>query len=452
MKWGPPVALSDLQALVDDLAQRLDAPTVLEDHEQRMVVYSSHSAPIDDVRRDSILRRDTSREVKEWFRQFGIARTPAPVRIPSHPRLGILGRLCAPVRFRGRLMGFLFLIDDDERLGEAEVAAVVQAQRHAGLLLYEEELAERLSASVLTHLLSASIELREAAARQLVEEGLAAADAPHAVVYLRTASPAVTGLQELISEALWELGRRRWLAGLLRTARRDHGVLLVQLPGGGGDRLVLKVAEEARGLLSHRLQATSSPPESGRVRVIAGIGDPQPHLTAAAVSYRQAMLAARVAATVPSIGDLPRWRDLGAFRALAQLPPGEIAESCLDPRLVMLLQADEALLETLETYLDLGGDVKRTSERLHLHRATLYYRLDKVRRLTGVDLSDGNDRLALHLSFKLARLTGRYSAELGDLMHTAGSSPEVREPGPEQSCLAAPDPVCAGGRGALCAD
>jgi DNA-binding PucR family transcriptional regulator len=62
----------------------------------------------------------------------------------------------------------------------------------------------------------------------------------------------------------------------------------------------------------------------------------------------------------------------------------------------------------VETYLDLGGDVKRASEQLHLHRATLYYRLGKAERLTGADLSDGHDRLALHLSLKLARLTRRY--------------------------------------------
>jgi hypothetical protein len=398
------VARTNLQILVDDLAQRLDAPTVLEDNEQRMIVYSSHSAPIDPVRRDSILRRDTSREVKEWFRQFGIARALDPVRIPSHPRLGVLGRLCAPVWFHGRLMGFLFLIDDDERLGETEIAAVVHAQRHVGLLLYEEELAQRLSASVLTHLLSPSTELQEVAARQLIEEGLASADAPHTVVYLRTASAAVTDLQEPASEVLRELARRR-PTGLLQTARRDHGVLLVQLPEGEDGRLALTVAHEARDLLAHRLQGTT---DGRAARIIAGIGDPQRYLTAAAVSYRQARLAARVAATVPSIGDLPRWRDLGAFRALVQLPQGEIAESCLDPRLVTLLHADETLLQTLETYLDLGGDVKRTAERLHVHRATLYYRLDKVRRLIGTDLSDGNDRLALHLGFKLARLIGRY--------------------------------------------
>jgi PucR-like helix-turn-helix protein len=61
---------------------------------------------------------------------------------------------------------------------------------------------------------------------------------------------------------------------------------------------------------------------------------------------------------------------------------------------------------TLEVYLDLGCDAKAASERLHLHRATLYYRLEKVARLTDANLRDGNDRLALHLGFKLARLAG----------------------------------------------
>lgn len=397
---------------MDYLAERLNTPTVLEDHEQRMVVYSSHSAPIDEVRRDSILRRETRQEVKDWFRQFGIVRAQKPLRIPSHPELGILGRLCAPVRFRGRLMGFLFLIDDDQRLTEADIAIVQDVQRHAALLLSEEELSERLRASSLSHLLAPAAELRQAAARQLIDEGLAAADAVHIAVCLRLADDTVPGSPELIREALWELGRRRGPACPLRTVRRDHGVLLVELREPDGEEAALAAAEEARGLLSKHLDSARSVVGAGvPPRVIAGIGDPQPVLTSAAISYREAVLAARVAAAVPSVGEVARWRELGAFRALVQLPPGEAAASCLDPRLVTLLRAEPDLLRTVESYLDSGGDAKRTSEQLHLHRATLYYRLGKAERLTGADLRDGQDRLALHLGLKLARLTGRYPPE-----------------------------------------
>lgn len=394
------MALSELQMLVDDLAERLNAPTVLEDHDQRMVVYSSHNGgPIDDVRRDSILRRQASREVREWFQEFGIFRAKEPLRIPSHPELGILGRLCAPVRFRGRLMGYLFLIDDEQRLGSTDEAVVTQAEEHAGVLLYEEELAQRLSASIMSSLLGPSAELRENAAQQLLEQGLATEDAPHSVVYLRPTDLALHALPELIGEVLWELGRRRGHGELLRVARQDHGVLLVRVADMADDRAARLVACEARDMLSARL---------GGARVIAGIGDPQRHLTSAVVSYRQALLAARVAVSVPSVGDVAAWEGLGAFRALVQLPPGERCDSCLDPRLDKLLHADGDLAATVETYLDLGGDAGRTAEQLNVHRATLYYRLNKAQQLTGANLRDGNDRLALHLSFKLARLIERY--------------------------------------------
>ncbi|HEY7430974.1 MAG TPA: helix-turn-helix domain-containing protein [Streptosporangiaceae bacterium] len=406
----------ELQALIDELAQRTGAPIVLEDHDHRLVAYSSQHGLIDDVRRDSILRRVTRPEIRDWFGQHGIHAATAPLRTPSQPRLGILGRLCAPVRFRGRLMGFLFLIDEHERLGPGDIEAVQIAQRQAALLLYEEELAERLNASVLTHLLAPAAEVREAAARQLVEQGLTADGVPHAVVCLQPAGPAVPRLPELLGETMWELGRHRGNGAVLRSARDDHCVLLVRVASLADDCAASELAGQARAILAGRLKpGHQAAATDGGVRVIAGIGDPQQHLTDVAVSYRRAVLAARVAATVPSVGDLARWRDLGVFRALVQLPADEDGASCLDPRLVTLLGAQDDLIQTVETYLDLGGDAKGTAEQLHLHRTTLYYRLHKAEQLTGADLGDGNDRLALHLGFKLARLLGRYPAPLPGL-------------------------------------
>jgi hypothetical protein len=402
------MTLNELQALVDDLAKRTRAPAVLEDHEQRMIVYSAQDGPIDEVRRDSILLRETRPEVKFWFRQFGIVHASAPLRIPSHPELGILGRLCAPVRFRGRLLGFLFLIDDDRRLDGSDIRQVEQAACHAGLLLFEDELAQRISASVISHLLIPDPDMRESAGRQLVEQGLAAADAPHAAVVVRFAEASIPGEGELIGEAMLELLRKWRPPGLLQLARADHGVLLVPVASAEDDRQAVVAAGEASAALQRRLRGKAL---NGGKRVIAGIGDPQTRLGTAQRSYREALLAARVAAAIPEVGNVARWRDLGAFRVLVQVPVGEDDQSsCIDPRLLRLLSADEDLAATVETYLDLGCDAKRTAERLQLHRATLYYRLAKAAQFTGADLHDGSDRLALHMGFKLSRLTGRYPA------------------------------------------
>ena len=62
------------------------------------------------------------------------------------------------------------------------------------------------------------------------------------------------------------------------------------------------------------------------------------------------------------------------------------------------------LLVTVETFLDLAGDVSRTGARLHLHRSTVYYRLGLVEQALGVDLRRGRDRLDLHLALLARRL------------------------------------------------
>jgi hypothetical protein len=389
---------SELQNIVDELASRLDAPTVLEDHEERMVVYSSHSQPIDEVRRESILRRATRREVMSWFRDQGIVAATEPLRIPGQPDQGILGRLCVPVRYQGRLMGWLFLIDDRARLSKADIAAARRAAEHAALLLYEEELGTRLTSGALAHLLSPAADLRQAAAGQIVDQGLLAARAPVVVAVIQPLGVGDQLPREAVSEALQDAARASREDGALRSGYADHGVVLARVASVADDSAGLGEAQVVADALRHRLRKVPG------ARVVAAAGDPQPRLRDAHLSYRHARLAAKVAAVVPSVGDVVRWQGLGVFRALAQLP-ADAAESALDPRLSVLFAAgDEALVRTLETYLDLGCDVKAASAQLHLHRATLYYRLDKAEKLCGFNLRDGNDRLAVHLGFKLARL------------------------------------------------
>jgi DNA-binding PucR family transcriptional regulator len=64
------------------------------------------------------------------------------------------------------------------------------------------------------------------------------------------------------------------------------------------------------------------------------------------------------------------------------------------------------LAAALEATLDAGGDVARAARELHVHRATLYRRLERVQELTGLDLASGDDRLRAHLALRMWRLAG----------------------------------------------
>ncbi len=413
---------SDLQLLVDQVSSRIGAAAVLEDHEQRTIVYSSQAGPIDPVRRDSILHRATSPELMSWFRSFGITASRDVVRIPANPTLEILPRVCAPVRYRGRLLGFLWLIDADESFSAAELEVIEKASEHAALLLYEERLAERLLGQAMTHLLSSSEELREAAAMQLVDQSLARDGEPTVVVVVQpvvveaadanaaaevadvSAAADAADLRIAIDEALFDVAWDAPSGSFLRLTQADHGVLVVQLADAADDKVVDVLVHACRERLERRLVGVLA----AGARVVATIGDPQRDLTKVVTSYRQARQAMRVATTIPQMGDVVRWRDLGVFRALVQLPNREAVASAIDPRVSALLRSgDDALVLTLETYLDLACDARATAAHLHLHRGTLYYRLEKAARLTGIDMGNGYDRLSVHLGLKLARLAGQ---------------------------------------------
>jgi PucR C-terminal helix-turn-helix domain/GGDEF-like domain len=392
-----------LQELVEDVAQQLNSPAVIEDDELRMVAYSPHGVLIDDIRRDSILIKHAPAAVSDWLGRFGLKAAAGPVRIPGDQARGILGRLCVPVSYRGARLGYLWLIDDDERLGSIQVRTVARAADQAGLLMFGDMLGERMASGVLAYLLSPVDELRADAMRHIDDSGLLGLCGPVIVVVVRTAGAPAPLPQAVLAEGLRDVTRGRSAGTVIGLANPDHGVLVAHDQGAAAGR---DLADAARASLLLRLQ-----PRGTEVSVVAGIGDPA-ILADARGSYRQAKQAARVAATIGT-GPVARWQDLGVYRTLAQLPTYAEAAASLDPRLATLLdKADGPVITTLETYLDLAGDAKASAERLSLHRGTLYYRLQKAERIAGVDLRSGCDRLALHLGFKLARLIGLHPKQV----------------------------------------
>jgi hypothetical protein len=118
---------------------------------------------------------------------------------------------------------------------------------------------------------------------------------------------------------------------------------------------------------------------------------------AEAVRRAQATLAAvRAGAQLDPVS----WDALGAWRLVVDAP-ADVTVTQLHPaaKTLAALPRDD-LLTTARTVLDVG-DVTAAAERLHLHRTTLYYRLDRIAELTGVDVRDGRTRTDLQLALWL---------------------------------------------------
>lgn len=404
----------ELQRLVEALAAELGRPVVLEDRRQRLIAYSQHDEPLDGVRRETILQRHTTPEVIAELRRFGIATSQVPVRIPGNRDLDLLPRVCVPLSHAEVLLGFLWFVDADTTMRDEDLDRAMQRGGDFALELYREnlvgELSRRREEEALRTLLLAESDARREAAATLVELGVFVPDGPVVALVAQPVrdvdAPVEPELLRLAIEQGLVLTRRE--AGprdALHLVRHDHGLLVVAATGRAGRR---PAAAHGQTLVRALQRTVAGLPGSGRV--VVGVGEPRPGLDTAVESYEQARQAARVAVSLPGVGPLAEWRELGVYRALAQLSAEQLGAGLLHPGLEALLSAggQQQLARTLETYLDLAGNVGATSAALGLHRTSLYHRLRRIEGLAGADLADGNDRLALHLGLKLARLTGRY--------------------------------------------
>jgi hypothetical protein len=405
--------MSALQDIVDSLAARLGRPVLVEDHRNCVVAYSEHHDPVDEVRRMSILRRQTATEVVTWLRGQGMHAAREPVRVPACARLGMQSRVCVPIRLDGKLLGFLLFIDADESMTQDEIALAASAAKSLAVELLRERIAMetggRRERAAVRDLLRIDPGVRVAAARTLVEEGLITQPAGVVALVARPVHASVVPgerVRDALAQAL--AATRRWLVprSAVQLARRDHGLLLATTPAHPSRRP--SVEECAIHLAAELNESMRSVP--GVERTVVGVGQARLRLAEAKDSYDEAVRACRMGVRMPHLDQVVHWSRLGIYGALARLPVDYLEGTSAHPGLERLFtdRAKLPLLETLEAYLDLAGNAHACARALHVHRATLYYRLQRIEELAATNLKDGSERLCLHLALKLGRLTGRY--------------------------------------------
>jgi sugar diacid utilization regulator len=129
----------------------------------------------------------------------------------------------------------------------------------------------------------------------------------------------------------------------------------------------------------------------------------------------EALLAANVAQG-GSDGPALAFEQTGAYRLLLSAMSENPAElqrfysETVEPLVAYDEQYETDLMRTLETFLEADGNVNGTAQRLFTHRHTIYYRLERVRELSGLDVSSSDGREKLSLGLKSMRVLGISSA------------------------------------------
>ncbi|MEU4348536.1 helix-turn-helix domain-containing protein [Streptomyces sp. NPDC023838] len=388
----------DYQDLVDEISALLGTPATLEDRDFGLIAFGAHDSEddsaMDPVRTRSILTRRSTPAVRAWFEGFGITRATGPVRIPAAPEAGVFrDRVCLPVRHRGVVLGYVWLLDADPGPAEDRLAAAMEvASRIGGLLADETQAGADLSREFKAALTAGRGWQRDMATAALRAALGPDADGLHAVVCVSPwpqETPSVRtvpGAAVLCAVPWGDTGEEEGGESASGPPAQALGAL-VRLRSADALAPALTAAE--------RLRATAGPAAA------AGVAPARRGLGELPASWHEAVSAARAALAEPGLGPVAQWAGIGPYRLLTALPDGAPHDVAVR---ALLTPAHTELARTAEVFLDCAGQAGRTAAALGIHRQTLYYRLSRVEQLTGLDLDAGEDRLLLHMALKASRL------------------------------------------------
>jgi purine catabolism regulator len=393
----------DLKDLAATLAGLIHHSISIEN--ERFEILASHNiAAVDEARRYTLSQGRTDPRLVAALEARGalaeLRHTRRPVRLPQMPEVGLeMERILAPIIVHGEVYGYVWIIADDRPLEDLDLLAIESGATIAALMMLYQETAQNAESSLKGGLLAQLIQ-----GEAPRDPGRAAALVDQALRYgVSLAGP----WRALVIEG--EGGQDA--QGQARLLRRIN-----RLTAGGwhavaglfaGHAVILTNAASAEPL-AEAVCALSEDDALGLLRIaISGPGFGGAGVSAA---YQQCQEALLIGARLADRRAIIAFESLGYLHTLYSAGPAALAANPYIPPLLRLRDESGAdLFETLEAYVDGGGNGVQTAEALMIHRSTLNYRLSRIHDLCRFDLSSAEVRTNVQIAIKLLRLFGEDS-------------------------------------------
>lgn len=387
------LAVGDLFALAGAIAGIVGGATAIEDAARRVLAYSHiPGQPIDDERQQGILGRQVPDLPcnDEQYRQLYSAR--GVVRFAASPPA--LPRLAVAVRAGADLLGSIWVIDPEGRLGEAAEDALRGGASIAALhLLHARSFADLAR------------QQRGEFVRQLLENQ-GHPDGAARALGLETSRPlavlAFAPVALRLDESGPTAGHLLDMVTLHCEARVGHaGLVLI-----GGTLFVLVAGphlHRPEALPQLATEVVTAARSSMRVRLLAGIGPTVDDLAGVSDAGDEAARVIALLRDRPDLGPVATSERVSDQLVLTRLR----ARLNGDQRLVSCRARSVAAYEEsrggqyrqlLLTFFNAMGNVGLTATRLSLHPNTVRYRLRRATELFDLDLADPEQVLPLWIA------------------------------------------------------
>ncbi len=164
--------------------------------------------------------------------------------------------------------------------------------------------------------------------------------------------------------------------------------------------------EQSAVPFSRALEESLEGASGHRLRV--GVGRLARKLSDFPKSYREAQEALFISSLTDDGRVVSHHNDLGVWQLLLRIEDQGELDRFEDYFLNALIRHDREQqtdwMTTLETFLELNGNLRATARKLELHRNTITYQLEHITSLLGRDLDNPEVRLNLQLAFRVRKL------------------------------------------------
>ena len=143
----------------------------------------------------------------------------------------------------------------------------------------------------------------------------------------------------------------------------------------------------------------------GMISASVGISTMVENIQDLSQAYRESRVALEVGKVFDTEKNIIAYDNLGIGRLIYQLPT-TLCELFLNEvfKKESINVLDSETIGTIQKFFENNLNVSETSRKLFVHRNTLVYRLDKIKKLTGLDLREFDDAII----FKVAMMVNKY--------------------------------------------
>lgn len=137
---------------------------------------------------------------------------------------------------------------------------------------------------------------------------------------------------------------------------------------------------------------------------VIGIGAVAHQLKDVARSFKEAQIAVEIGHVFDEDFTIMNFENLGVGRLIYQLPTTQCEMFLSDVfKKGSIESLDEETLFTIQKFFENNLNVSETSRKLFVHRNTLVYRLEKIKKLTGLDLREFDNAIVLKVALMVKK-------------------------------------------------